>query len=259
MLRLRHPQIRIALLVVGAVSLLWLLQRNDVGQRLTLYSGVVLQWAQQPAIWIEQTQLWLRQRKDLQQQNQRLQRRLAELAPLLQQMRTLQEENRQLRQLLHVRNIQGYRWQAVQVVGYSPDRKSRHLLLRAPTAQVDDVVVSSEGLVGLVDGQAQGHVVVRTILDASLAVPLTKENSNLAALARGNGTHLQIDFVPANSRLHAGDLLRTSGAGGIYPPGLPVARVTSIEPRRGSPFLRVHATPVAQWQQKRWLAVVHQP
>ncbi len=224
-----------------------------------LWSAPVLDALQQPARWFEEARLWLGKKQHLQQQNRQLRQKLAQQASLYQQVKSLQEDNRQLRQLLHVRQLHGYQWQAARVLGYSPDAKNRRLLLRIEGTRADDVVVSDEGLVGLVAHQTAEYAVVRTILDASLAVPLTTEDGRLIALGRSNGLELRVDFVAATSSLEVGDILQTSGAGGIYPPGIKVARVRQVEPRKGSPFLMVTATPLAHWQGKRWLAVARNP
>ena len=52
--------------------------------------------------------------------------------------------------------------------------------------------------------------------------------------------------MAANVDVQAGDLLTTSGVDGIYPPGLPVARVVKMERRVDSAFARISAQPVAR-------------
>ena len=62
--------------------------------------------------------------------------------------------------------------------------------------------------------------------------------------ASRSGT-LELRFIDANVDMVAGDLLTTSGVDGVYPPGLPVARVLKIERRADSAFARISCAPVA--------------
>jgi rod shape-determining protein MreC len=62
--------------------------------------------------------------------------------------------------------------------------------------------------------------------------------------------------MAANTDLQEGDLLTTSGIDGIYPPGLPVARVTRIVRRAESTFARIHAQPLGQVAAARHLLVL---
>jgi len=231
------------------------LQFFSLGQRLLLWSGPVLSWVQQPVIWMHDGSLWFEQRAVLQQRLTAMEVRLGQQTVFLQQAQSLQEENVRLRRLLNVQNIQGYQWHAVTVMGRTPDVKSQRLMVQTAPVSSDDVVVSSEGLVGLVDRSDAGFAVVRTILDASITVPVTLKGSDLAALARGDGQKLLLDFVPAVFALQPGDILYTSGAGGLYPPGIAVARIMRAEALPGSPFSHVEAVPVAHWQRDHWLAI----
>jgi len=247
--------LRYGLLIATVVIALVVLQSMPIGQRLLLWSAPVFSWLQQPVAWVDEWGLWFQQRSALQQQVEAMEIRLGKQTALLQQTQSLHEENIRLRRLLHVQNIKGFQWHAVSVLGRSPDKKSQRIMIQSPQAAVDDVVVSSEGLVGLVDAQQGEYAVVRTVLDASIAVPVTIPNTGLAALARGNGTQLLLQFIPAVFTLTIGDVLFTSGAGGVYPPGIAVARVVRTMAIQGSPFARVEAAPVAHWQRDHWLAI----
>lgn len=135
---------------------------------------------------------------------------------------------------------------------------SRRILIQTRGASPDDVIVSSEGLVGLVASSTDNHAAVRTIFDASLAVPVTIPGTGLAALSVGQGDRLDINFVPFENAPRAGEVLYTSGAGGLFPPGIAVARITEVHPVPGQLFARVIAEPVARWQRDSWLAVASQ-
>ncbi|MCF7822233.1 MAG: rod shape-determining protein MreC [Mariprofundaceae bacterium] len=253
------PQRRSPLRILSWLGLLLVLlvsiQQLPVGQQLNLGMAPLLTALQAPGRWWQEASLWLHERSQLQTDYQQATARLEKQSVLTQEVRSLREENRQLRALLDIQQITGYHWHAAKVQGRSPDKMSRRLILLVQNAAPDDVIVSSDGLVGLVDHSKPGSAVVRTILDAAIAVPVTMPDRVLAVLVRGQGDRLMVDFVPIENAPKPGSILQTSGAGGIFPAGIPVARITKVEPIPGQVFAKVDAEPVAHWQRESWLAI----
>ncbi|MDX8383674.1 MAG: rod shape-determining protein MreC [Ghiorsea sp.] len=242
----------VLLLVVGiALSF-----KLPIGQKISLAMAPLLQAVQAPLSWYAQLSLWFERSGELQVDYHNLQTRFAKQQSLSQEIASLRTENKQLRQLLNMTQMEGYFWRASRVISRGPEKKSRRLMVQADFTHLDDVVVSHDGLVGLVDSADQQHAVVRTILDASLAVPVTMQDSDLAGLVRGDGDHLLVDFVPLDRAPEVGDILLTSGAGGLFPAGLPVAVVEQVRAVDGGVFAHVQASPVAYWQRDAWLAIV---
>jgi len=235
--------------------LLITLQQLPVGQRLKLGMSPLLSVLQAPGHWWQEASLWLNENKQLQADYQQASLQLQRQSALIQEVTSLREENRQLRALLRIQQLKGYNWQAAKVQGRSPDKMSQRLILLVDQTHPDDVVVSSDGIVGLVDQAKSDTAVVRTILDASIAVPTTVPGTSLAALVRGEGDRLTVDFIPIEQAPSVGTVLLTSGAGGIFPSGIPVARITRVTPVPGQMFAHVDAVPVAHWQRESWLAV----
>jgi len=56
---------------------------------------------------------------------------------------------------------------------------------------------------------------------------------------------MELRFMAANADVANGDLLTTSGVDGVYPPGLPVARVEKVERRVDAVFARIYCVPLA--------------
>lgn len=239
-----------------AISILAILVfSKPVGSWLGLKTGPILQTLHAPVSWWQEISLWFEDRAALQDAYTLARHQAEQQAALIQEARSLREENRQLRRILGITSIPGYYWHAAKVRGRSPDTMSQRLIVQASGVAEDDVIVSSEGLVGVVDKADGQFATVRTILDASLAVPVTLAASPLAALLRGQGDSLEVDFVPYDQAPAVGSILQTSGAGGVFPPGIPVARIIQVEPREGKIFALVRAEPVAHWQRDNWLAV----
>ncbi len=245
--------------VLGALFLLSLSQQTNLGQRLTLAFAPAMDVFSAPARWWKEAGLWAQSRDTLHTEYLQQKEALERNAAMVQEISSLREENRQLRNLLRIPNVQNRRWQAVKVEGRSPDAMNQRLVIEASGVSPDDVVVSSNGLVGLIDTSSHDYAVIRTILDASLAVPVTIKNQPIAALVRGQGDSLVVDFLPWANAPAVGSILQTSGAGGIFPPGIPVATITQISERSGEVFADVEAEPLAHWKRENWLAVALHP
>ena len=243
------------LITMMVVAGLFLLARVSVGSWPMLATSPALEALQAPVQWWQEFNLWFADRQKLQADYLAFRKSSQQQASLIQEANSLREENRQLRNILDVSGITGYRWHAAKVRGRSPEAMSQRILLQVHGVSKDDVIVSSEGLVGVVDNTSDNHATVRTIFDASLAVPVTIPGTSLAALARGQGESLSIDFVPEDFVLTPGQVVYTSGAGGLFPPGIAVARINSVTRVPGNLFVKVTADPVAHWQRDNWLAV----
>lgn len=249
--RRNGPWIWIIPLVIVAV----IVSRLPVASKIPLLMAPAIEALRTPVDWWQSFSLWFEKSQALQQAYLAAQQQVERQASLIQETNSLRSENRQLRKLLNVATIPGYRWHAAKVHGRSPDAMSQYLIVETKGASSDDIIVSSDGLVGVVDNVSGDYVTVRTILDASIAVPVTIPHTGLAALLRGQGNSIEVDFVPTRHAPAVGSILYTSGSGGMFPPGIAAARIVSIEPMPGEIFSRVEAEPVAHWQRDNWLAI----
>lgn len=226
-----------------------------VGQKLNIAAAPLIHMVQAPVRWAQGLSLWFDVSSVLQQRVLSLQEQVDKQASLNLILATVKAENKQLKRLLMMTQLDGYTWQVARVVSRSQEEKSQRLMVQALGIKKEDIVVSHEGLVGLVDEVGAEHAVVRTILDASIAVPVTKAGSQMAGLVRGDGEHLLVDFIPRAKAPIVGDILIASGAGGVFPVGLPVAVVEKVKAVPGGVFVEVIASPVAYWQRDAWLAI----
>lgn len=109
----------------------------------------------------------------------------------------------------------------------------------------DDPVLGAGGVVGRVLRTEGPRCWIEVLTRPSAAVAVVTPDGSTHGLAEGTGGPLlEVQFVSYRAVLTVGQLLLTSGADGIYPPGLPVAEIASIQ-ERGGPFLRISAKPVA--------------
>ncbi|PKP88299.1 MAG: rod shape-determining protein MreC [Alphaproteobacteria bacterium HGW-Alphaproteobacteria-17] len=163
-------------------------------------------------------------------QNRRLRKELAETRRQLVATSSLQEENRQLKALLALQQTD----KAALANGYlltSTSTSSRRIALlsigRNMGVTAGQPVRGADGLIGRVLGSGPSVAQVLLLTDVDNIVPVRRARDGLPALAygRGNGDLDVRTLNIANNPFKPGDILVTSGTGGLYPPNIPVAIV----------------------------------
>jgi rod shape-determining protein MreC len=92
-----------------------------------------------------------------------------------------------------------------------------------------DPVITSNGLVGIVYEVGRAYARVLMISDINARIPVMLASSSWPGLTIGrNGEYLELAFLPAEARPEVGELVLTSGHGGILPAGLAVGRVDRV-------------------------------
>jgi rod shape-determining protein MreC len=88
---------------------------------------------------------------------------------------------------------------------------------------------------------------VTLLTDKEAAIPVLNPRTLLRSVAFGlaGGAGMELRFMAGNADVEVGDLLTTSGVDGVYPPGLPVARVSQVDRRVETSFARIALQPVA--------------
>ena len=102
---------------------------------------------------------------------------------------------------------------------------------------------------------------VTLLIDRDQAIPVLNVRTGVRGVAygdpvAGHAGGMELRFMPANADIREEDLLTTSGVDGLYPPGLPVARVVRVERRADSAFARIYCAPLAQVQGARHVMVL---
>lgn len=110
----------------------------------------------------------------------------------------------------------------------------------------DDPVLTPVGVVGRVmrTGAATSTVLLLADPNSSVAVIGRTHRSAGILTGQGPGRELKLRYMNLNAEVEPGEILITSGLAGIYPKGLPVARVSHIERSDISLFLTVYAEPL---------------
>lgn len=164
----------------------------------------------------------------------------------------LQAENDRLRALLELRPALAVRSMAAQVLYDAPDPYSRKVVIDKGAAQgvmLASPVVNEAGVLGQVTRVYPLSSEVTLLTDKDAAIPVLNTRNQTRSAAFGGGSAdagaLELRFIAGNADVQEGDMLTTSGLDGIYPQGLPVARVVSVDRKLDSGFARILLKPVA--------------
>lgn len=199
-------------------------------------------------------------RSRLRQENLELTARLRLANLQLQRFAVLEEENRRLREMRA--NTAGIAEKVLVASILSVDLDPfRHRVLLAMGARdgvfKGQAVLDGDGIFGQVAKVNASTAEVILISDAEHAIPVQSNRSGVRTIAVGTGDQnkLSLPFVTVESDLKEGDLLLSTGMGGVFPPGYPVARVSKVK-RAGSTFATVEAKPTAKLDQAREVLLV---
>ena len=169
----------------------------------------------------------------------------------LQQFEALEQENQRLRQLLVSAAQVADKAIAAELVEVSAEPFTRKVVVAKGARDgvyVGQSVIDAHGIMGQVTQVAGNVSRVTFITDAGHAIPVLNNRSGLRALVFGTGNPdtVKVPYLTANTDIQEGDLLVSSGMGGTFPPGYPVARVTKIVNDPNEAFLSITAKPAAQ-------------
>ncbi len=192
----------------------------------------------------------LTSRAKLLDENRVLRQGNLKLKARLQQFEALQAENMRLRDLLDSSYKIGDRVLIAELVGVDLDPFKQQIMInkgRNSHVFPGQPVLDADAVMGQVTQVNALNAIVVLITDTSHALPIQVLRNGLRGIAMGAGIidQLRVPFLPNNADIQVGDKLVTSGLGGHFPPGYPVAEVTSVEHQPGEPFAHVTARPLA--------------
>jgi len=260
----------------------------SLGFRFTLYAviSMVVMFLDQRHAWLEQARFvlqaaaypiqlavsspsaawnWLTEsfatRDVLRAENERLRKRQRELELRTMEYEALARENGELRGLRDALPPVADRWLAAEIVNVQVDSFRHRILINRGTtngAFKAQAVLDDKGVIGQTTHVGPWSSEVILITDPEHAIPVQIERTGLRTIAVGAGdtASLALPYLPGNADVKAGDLLVTSGLGGVFPAGYPVGRVSEVHRDAVQPLAQVRATPFANIDTDREVVLV---
>ena len=179
---------------------------------------------------------------DLKAENERLSARNVELEEA-------EITAKQLQELLDLKSSYNLQSSAARVIAGSTDSWTSSVTIDKGSTSgivVGMPVVDGKGAVGQVISSAATTATVRLLSDESSSVSAMIQSSRAQGMLRGSpdGT-LYLSFIRTDNVVNAGDVVVTSGLGGVFPKGLPLGKVSSVESVPGSTYYTIVVEPFA--------------
>jgi rod shape-determining protein MreC len=153
-----------------------------------------------------------------------------------------------------------YTYKAAQVIGRDPSPFMHYILINAGSndgLRRGMPVVTHQGLVGRVDAVIDSAARVQLITDPTSSVNVRLQNSRTEAILVGSTTaDLWLDMIPQQAKVIPGDLVVTSGLGGVYPPNIPAGQVLDVQKQEAALFQQASVQPTVDFNQLSIVLVI---
>jgi rod shape-determining protein MreC len=203
---------------------------------------------------------WLTQsfetRSTLQAENAQLREQLRVLELKSMRQDALEQENAQLRDLRASLPPLIRQWQLAQIIDVETDPLRQRVVIDKGShdgVRLHQVVVDGHGILGQIDrlGPWSAEVILVTDPEDAIPVQVTRNSLRTIALGSGNDGEVVLPYLASNADIKRGDLLVTSGLGGVFPAGFPVGRVIGVRRESSQLPAQVRAAPVADVERDR--------
>ena len=223
-------------------------------QRIASWPGLL--WQQVGDFYITQSR-----QRSLITENDKLQQKFLLDASQLLQLQALQAENQQLRKLVEQPFRHDFAAKLVEIAYAERDVFMRRVVVNKgenADIQIGQVVMDDVGIVGQVTRvyPQQSEITLVTEKDHAVPVQILRNGLRAIVFGAGNTSELSLRYMPVSADVQKDDVLVTSGIGGVYPSGIPVAKVISVERDPVYPFANVICLPLAGVDQHRHLLVL---
>lgn len=179
---------------------------------------------------------------DLKAQNEELTARVAELSEA-------QETASRLESLLGLQSTYNLESTAARIIGESSDAWSRTVTIDKGSADgfaINMPVCNSAGVIGQIIEVSANTSTVRLITDENSGVSAMVQSTRAQGILQGqpDGT-LRLEYVTTDADVQEGDIIVTSGIGGVYPKGLPLGTVSTVVREENATYYTITVTPAS--------------
>jgi rod shape-determining protein MreC len=179
----------------------------------------------------------------------------------VQKYAALEMENRRLRDLLHSSSKISTRTLIAELLSVDTDPFRHKITLNKGSRHgvvLGQPLLDAEGIMGQIVHVGPLSSVALLLTDPSHALPVQVNRSGLRALVVGTGSFQRLDvpYVSKNADVQVGDLLISSGLGGRFPAGYPVAQITAIDRDASQTFAKISAEPRSRLEHNREVLLI---
>lgn len=199
--------------------------------------------------------------QNLLESNQKLKQEVLTLKSDLILLDQYREENKRLRKLLGSSFVRDEKKVVTEVMAVDTSHYRHQVVI--DKGSLDGVyegqpVINEKGIVGQVTFVAAHNSRVLLLIDPNNAIPVQNIRNDIRVIASGNGQsdEIQLEHIPTSADLQVGDMLVTSGLGGVYPEGYPVAYITNVDKDTRREFASIKAKPVVDFDRLRYLLLI---
>lgn len=200
-------------------------------------------------------------RETLIEENRQFRRERLELEARLQRLHSLESENARLRELLDSTARIGNRALVAEILAVDLDPYRQRFDLNrglVDGVHVGQALIDAEGVVGQVVrvGPLTSEAMLITAPDHAMPVSVNRNGVRTIAVGTGDRGRLRLRNLTNNADIVVGDVLISSGLGGVFPAGYPVARVVEVTRRPDQAFAEVIAEPASSLDRDREVLLV---
>ncbi len=191
--------------------------------------------------------------KDTEEENKQLKKDLAEAYGKLSDFEKYKNENEQLKEFLEIKELNpDYKMESAMVIGRDSAARFGGFTVDKGTlngVSVNAPVITDEGLVGVVTHVAPTYSVVTTILDPEINVGVYNSRTQATGVVGGaadlfdNGK-TKLRLLPRDTALLSGDIIETSGIGGVFPAGILIGTVDVIKAENSGVSMYAEIKPI---------------
>lgn len=179
----------------------------------------------------------------------------------LQKLTSVEAENARLRELLQSSQRITHQVLVAEILAVDLDPFSRQVVVNKGSndnVYLGQPMLDSDGVMGQIVHVGPISSTAMLVTDANHAIPVQVLRNGLRTIATGTGDQntIELPYLANNADVEIGDLLVTSGLGGRFPPGYPVARVTAVERDLTQSYARVVAVPSGRLDRVREVLLV---
>jgi rod shape-determining protein MreC len=197
---------------------------------------------------------------DVRSENTQLHREMDSLRRENSRYRELLATHERLRSLLHFKEVIHRPVVAAQVVGLDPTGWFKSVIIdkgKNAGLKWDMPVVNASGVVGRIVSVSNNYAKVLLIIDQNSAVDCLTQRSRDRGMVKGtSGQVCKMDYMAKSSDAVVGDLIITSGLGGVFPKGLPVGNITGVKEGEGKLFKEIDVMPSVDFSKLEEVLVI---